>query len=85
MAWPPPDADALLERWRDLDRPEIPLTTAVTIRNLERWFYPIVAHEPPVAQVQRVRQELARLKLERMGGGHDDQPEHEPHQATLFP
>jgi len=44
--WPPPDAADLLARWKELGRPEIPLSTGMTITDLDRWLYP--SHGLPV-------------------------------------
>ena len=54
--WPPPDAEDLLEQWKAVDRPRIPLSPGISIVDLERWFSPLCsmpAREPEALETVR--------------------------------
>jgi len=68
--WPPADAQQLLDRWREMESPVIPLSQGLAISNLERWFYPSHPHWPRYpgpAQLERVREELAAPNVPEQG------------------
>ena len=56
--WPPEDAGDLLERWRELGSPEIPLSQGVGIVDLVKWLDPRMFRVPSEAEMDRVRAEL---------------------------
>ena len=58
MSWPPEDAGDLLERWRELGSPEIPLSQGVGIVDLVKWLDPMMFLKPSEAEMDRVRAEL---------------------------
>jgi len=62
--WPPPDAADLVARWKELGRPEIPLSPGVFISNLERWLRPLHGLPTPSHEdMVRVRRFLMEYLL----------------------
>ena len=53
--WPPPDADGLISRWNELDRPEIPLSPGVSISDLAVWLHPSIPIEHTAEHLEIVR------------------------------
>ena len=53
--WPPTDADGLISRWNELDRPEIPLSPGVSISDLAVWLHPAIPIEHTAEQLEIVR------------------------------
>ena len=53
--WPPTDADGLISRWNELDRPEIPLSPGVSISDLAVWLQPAIPIEHTAEQLEIVR------------------------------
>ena len=53
--WPPTDADGLISRWNELDRPEIPLSPGVSISDLAVWLHPAIPIEHMAEHLEIVR------------------------------
>ena len=53
--WPPTDADGLISRWNELDRPEIPLSPGVSISDLAVWLHPAIPIEHTAEHLEIVR------------------------------
>ena len=53
--WPPTDADGLISRWNELDRPEIPLSPGVSISDLAVWLHPPISIEHMAEHLETVR------------------------------
>ena len=53
--WPPTDADGLISRWNELDRPEIPLSPGVSISDLAVWLQPAIPIEHTAEHLEIVR------------------------------
>ena len=52
---PPTDADGLISRWNELDRPEIPLSPGVSISDLAVWLHPAIPIEHMAEHLELVR------------------------------
>ena len=53
--WPPTDADGLISRWNELDRPEIPLSPGVSISDLAVLLHPAIPIEHMAEHLELVR------------------------------
>ena len=57
-AWPPPDAEELINMWDELGFPEIPLSPGITVSNLRIWFRATGiarrAHDGPPGSSRRI-------------------------------
>ena len=55
IAWPPPDAEELIAKWKSLGCPKIPVALGLSVSDLHRWFYPGIPGERPVEHVAAIR------------------------------